>query len=414
MSASGLLEIDDARERVLAAAATLPAEQVAVGVQALGRVLAEDVHAVAPIPAFENSAMDGFAVRAGDLRAAGPASPAVLEVIGESRAGAPAAAGLESGQAIAISTGAMLPAGADAVVRVEDTHRVDGHVEITSASSSGEHVRRVGEDVQAGMRVLGRGTTIGPSELGVLASLGRTHADCTRRPLVSVLVTGDELLSSAQRMRKGGVRDSSSLTIPALAHCAGATIAHTGWAPDDAEATREGIAAALDGVDVAVVCGGVSVGEHDHVKAGLERLGARQIFWGLALKPGRPAWFGTAGDTLVFGLPGNPVSSMVTFTLLVAPALRALLGAADAGRATVALIGRDYEKPAGRAHALRCRLSMHEDGLHADPTGPQGSHILTSMLGADALAIIPSDSTHVRAGDRIRIEPLGSWTALPV
>jgi molybdopterin molybdotransferase len=179
--------------------------------------------------------------------------------------------------------------------------------------------------------------------------------------------------------------------------------------PDEAEATTAALAAAVEDVDVMVISGGVSVGVHDHVRPSLEVLGAQPAFWGLALKPGRPTWFGTLGSTLVFGLPGNPVSAMVTFVLLVAPALRALLGMPPpAGRAT-AVMECDYEKPAGRAHALRCRLSAREDGWHAEPTGAQGSHVLSSMLGADALAIIPTDTIAVRAGERVEIEPLQPW-----
>jgi molybdopterin molybdotransferase len=178
---------------------------------------------------------------------------------------------------------------------------------------------------------------------------------------------------------------------------------------DARDETRAAVASAVEGVDVAVIAGGVSVGEHDHVRPALAELGAREVFWGVALRPGHPAWFGTLDGTLVFGLPGNPVSAIVTFVLLVAPALDALTGAAGRPRRASAVLDSDYEKPPGRTHAVRCRLQAREDGWHATPTGPQGSHILTSMLGADALAIIPSEASRVAAGERVEIELLDRW-----
>jgi molybdopterin molybdotransferase len=412
MAASGHLEIEQARRLVLAAVRPLAAETVELS-DALGRALAEDVVAEQPVPAFEGSAMDGFAVRAADLASAAE-SPVTLVVIDESRAGVPTAATIAPGQAIAISTGAVMPAGADAVVRVEDTTRRGDVVEVRAAAAVGENVRRAGEDVLAGATVLHRGARLGPAELGVLASLGRASARCARRPRLSVLVSGDELLDPGAPARPGGVRDSNTPTISALAMTEGAHVVRTAHMPDDPLASTAAIEQAIEGVDVAVICGGVSVGEHDHVRSSLHELGALEELWGLALKPGHPTWFGTLGATLIFGLPGNPVSAMVTFVLLVRPALRALLGLESEPPRATAVLEHDYLKPAGRSHAVRCRLSVHEDGWHATLTGPQGSHILTSMLGADALAMIPSDVTAVRAGERVEIEPLAMrdrWAA---
>jgi len=410
MSGRKLLELDDARTAVLSAVRPLEHESVALGIGALGRVLGEDVAATHPVPAFDNSAMDGFAVRAPDLAGAGPTSPVTLRVVGESRAGHPARVALGEGQAVAISTGAMLPSGADAVLRVEET-RPDGEAEVQAlaAPETGTDVRRAGTDLLPGQTVLNAGGAIGPAELGVLASLGRSLIRCVRRPRVSVLVTGDELLGLQEAPRAGAVRDTSSYSISALAHCGGAEVTWAGRAADDERETRDAAERALAGADVAVVCGGVSVGAHDHVRPALAALGVQERFWGLALKPGSPAWFGERGETLVFGLPGNPVSAMVTFVLLVGPVLRAMTGRRELERRGEAIIDRDYEKPAGRAHAVRCRLHQREDGLHAEPTGPQGSHVLSSMLGADALAMIASDSTSVRAGERVPIVHLGEW-----
>jgi molybdopterin molybdotransferase len=408
MNADGNTEIDDARALVLAAVSALAHEHVALDA-ALGRVLAEDVAAEQALPPFDSSAMDGFAVRAGDLAGADTRQPVALRVIDESRAGQPAQAELAGGQAIAISTGAVLPAGADAVVPVERTRRENGYVHILERPEVGAHLRRAGEDAAAGTRVIAGGATLGPAQLGMLASLGRTHVSCARAPRVSVLVSGDELLAPGEQPRPGTIRDSNSHTIAALARCAGAQVLRGASVRDDASSTRTAIAQAVSDADAVVICGGVSVGEHDHVRPSLLALGAHQSFWGLALRPGHPTWFGTLDGTPVFGLPGNPVSAMVTFVLLAGPALRAMQGSINTAERATALLDGGYEKPAGRAHAVRCRISTRDDGLHAEPTGPQASHVLSSMLTADALAIVPSAATRVAPGTRVEIEPLHPW-----
>ena len=236
--------------------------------------------------------------------------------------------------------------------------------------------------------------------LPVRMAVNRGYAEPT-----TPLRAGDELLEPEEEMRPGGVRNSNAYTIPALAERAGAEAVRAGSAADDLDATREAIAPALDS-DVVVLCGGVSVGEHDHVKEALAELGVQRSFWGVALKPGKPTWFGTRGATLVFGLPGNPVSAMVTFVLLVRPALLALGGGRPERLRTTARLGRDCDKPPGRTHALRCRLELREDGWHAHPFERQASHVLTSMLGADCLALLPAASGPVRAGERVEVELL--------
>lgn len=404
MAAPKLIELEQARDAVLARVTPLGAEPVRLRA-ALGRRLAEDVSAGEPVPALDNSAMDGFAVRAADTRGASPEAPVALRLVGESRAGRPTEAPLEPGEAIRISTGAVVPEGADAVVRVEATGEENGTVLVEEAVEAGRDVRRAGDDIRSGATVIAEGTPLGPTELGVLASLGATDVSCRRRPRVCVLTSGDELLEPGEEMRPGGVRNSNAYSVPALAEEAGADVVVAGPAPDELGATRAAIEAALD-ADVVVVCGGVSVGEHDHVKRALAELGVEESFWGVALKPGRPTWFGTRGETLVFGLPGNPVSAMVTFVLLVRPALAALAGGRDGRKRVEARLASDYDKLPGRAHVVRCRLELRRDGWQAWPTGPQGSHILTSMLGADCLAIIPTEAGAIRAGERVEVELL--------
>jgi len=463
------IEIEAARREVLARVRLMAAEEVALA-EALGRRLAADAVAEAPFPPFDNSAMDGFAVRAADVAGASADSPVALTIVDESRAGHPAASALGAGQAIAISTGAMLPAGADAVVRVEDTARgsatpsgptgaetavpvedtvrgsatatgplganavaragdttrspatptgpggadagpprspagTAGRVLIRAAVAAGANVRRAGDDISAGEAVLRAGAELGAAELGALATIGLDPVPVRRRPRVAVLTSGDELTPPGRPLGPGAIRDSNSRTVAALARLAGAEVVSVDWTPDEPEATRAALGRALE-ADVAIVCGGISVGEHDHVKAALAELGAEEVFWRVALKPGGPTWFGTRGETLAFGLPGNPVSVMVTFLTFARPALIAMAGGEPASRRTTARLGAAYEKPTDRAHAVRCRLELDERGWVAWPLPRQGSHVLTSMLTADALALVPTACAGLAAGDTVDVEIL--------
>jgi molybdopterin molybdotransferase len=368
---------------------------------ALDLACAEDVVAPISLPSFDNSAMDGYAVRSGDAAAAGVHAPVELSLVGESRAGHPADLPVGRGEAIAISTGAMLPAGADCVVRLEDTEHRDGRVLILSAPRPGLNVRRAGEDLAAGELAIAGGTLLGPAELGVLASVGGRQVFCQRRPTVSVLSTGDELRAPGEQLGPGQIHDTNSHSVSALAALAGGLVQPPRWAGDTEAEVNDALAGVLS-ADVAIVCGGVSVGAHDHVRPALTALGVDQRFWGVALKPGRPTWFGVReGGGLVFGLPGNPVSAIVTFLLFVRPALLALAGHEDDPERTTALLDEPYPKQPGRAHAVRCRLSLAEDGWHVRPTKAQGSHVLSSMIGAECLAFIPTEAESLEAGCRV-------------
>jgi molybdopterin molybdotransferase len=415
-----LVELAEARRLVLERTPAIGAVSVPA-CDALGMVLAEKIVAPEPVPAEDNSAMDGYAVRAADLAGASAESPAVLRVVGESRAGQPhrfhplprygtgksgndAAGCLSAGEAIAISTGAVTPAGADSVVPVEMTARRDGSVEIVGEVLAGANVRRAGEDVRGGERVLAPGCRIGPAELGALALAARAEVDCALRPQVAIAVSGDELIGPHEPMRPGAVRDANSYTVPALATQAGAEVSILDRLPDSPAATHTGLARALE-ADVTVVCGGVSVGPHDLVRSALAELGVEQVFWRVALRPGKPLFFGVRpGGGIVFGLPGNPVSAMVTFLLFVRPALLATQGLDPWPRRLEAGFGCDYAKKPGRAEAVRCRLAAEDGTWVATPTKEQGSHVLTSMLGADGLAILPTGSAGVRAGERVEVE----------
>jgi molybdopterin molybdotransferase len=397
--------LEDARRLVLERVGPLGAESVPLR-HALGRRLAADVASTDPVPGFDNSSMDGFALRAADTSGASPESPATLRIVDESRAGHPAGSTLGEGEAIGISTGAVIPEGADSVVRVEDTSTGNGRVEVGVEIAPGNNLRHAGDDIEAGAVVIGEGTPLGAAEVGVLASVGVAQVPCARRPRLAVLTTGDELLEPEEPRRPGGVRNSDAYTIPALALSAGAEVVGIESVGDQPESTRAAIERML-GAEIAVICGGVSVGEHDHVKGALGSLGVDEVFWRVALKPGKPTWFGIApSGTLVFGLPGNPVSAMVTFLLFVRPAIAAMTGAPQAAQRLRAVLDEEVPKPPGRAHAVRCRLELRDDGWHASPTGDQDSHVLTSMLGADALAIVPADADPPAVGELVELELL--------
>jgi molybdopterin molybdotransferase len=400
---SDLITIDEARRRVLQSVTPLGDEPVILG-DALGRVLAEDVTSAIAVPPFDSSAMDGFAV------VAGPGGE--VDVIGEARAGHPyAGPAVAAGSAVRISTGAVVPEGADAVVPLERTTPVKGagsgdRVSVPE-SRPGQNVRRPGEDIRLDAVVLQTGTHLGPAELGVAASVGRAELRCAQRPRVAVLVTGDELTEPGAALGPGAIYSSNAISLGAQVERSGAVLIAGRSVPDDPGDTRAALSEALDDADVVIVSGGVSVGPHDHVKAALTELGVEERFWGVSLRPGKPTWFGTRGGTLAFGLPGNPVSAMVTFQLFVKPALAALQRSRSASRRAVAHLNEPVPRNPQREQAIRVRLHQTGNGLTAEPTkGAQGSHVLTSMLGADALALIAPGDGEAAAGERVEVELL--------
>ena len=375
-----LMPIERACELVLARVSPLPSEEVALR-NCIGRHLAADVASGEDIPAFDNSAMDGYAVRSADVAAATTDRPARLRLAGESSAGHPAEAEVGAGEAFAISTGAAVPAE--------------------------NNIRRAGEDVRAGARVLSAGARLGAAEVGAIAAVGHPAATCARRPRLALLLTGDELVEPGEPLGPGQIRDSNAYAVPPLAEAAGAEVVSIEIAPDNHEGTLAALDRALR-ADVVVVCGGISVGEHDHVRPALAELGAEEVFWRVALRPGKPTYFGIGpGGKPVFGLPGNPVSAMVTFLLFARPALIAMQGGDPASHRVEAALTERYETVAGRAEAIRVGLEAGRGGWEATPTGPQGSHVLTSMIGADGLAVVPTEVDVVEAGDPVTVELLG-------
>ena len=394
-----LITIAEARDLVSRTAEPLGTERVPID-EAHGRVLADDLKAAGDVPPFPCSAMDGYAIVYGD-------AGRTLTVVGESRAGTPSAQPLAVGQAIRISTGAAIPHGATAVIPQENVEIRDGAIVTRFAVTEGAHVRGAGEDMRAGETVLRAGTTLGGAELGAAVAAGAAELTVYRRPRVQVLSTGDELRAPGEPLGPGEIHNSNAPMLDALATAEGAVTTTPQRLPDDRAATEAGLAGALETNDVVIVTGGVSVGPHDHVKPALAALGVEEVFWRVALQPGKPTWFGRRGDTLVFGLPGNPVSAVVTFSLFVRPALAALQGRRETELfESEAVLGTAVRRNPDREQAIRVRLERRNGALVATPNGPQGSHIVTSLLGADALAFVPAGEGELEAGTAVALAPL--------
>ena len=390
---SDLLEVAEAGRRVAARVTPLEVERVPLAA-AMGRIAAEDGRSAVDLPPFDRSAMDGYAVRAADT-----APPAPLALTGEVAAGEVAGGTLAPGTALGITTGAALPAGADAILRVEDAHVQDGHVTPAGEVRRGRHVRYRGEDVERGAVLAPAGEPLTVQRLTGLASAGVGEVAVRRRPVVHVLATGTELLEVGAPPEPGRVHESNRLTLQLLAERTGAQVVLHPVVPDDRAATHRAVTAALEG-DVLLVSGGVSVGPHDHVKPALEAAGVAEEFWRVRLKPGKPLWFGHRGATLVFGLPGNPLSTIACYLLFVGPALRRMQGEAGAAPLTVPVRLATAAGPSdNRTTLLTARLARGADGVwEATPTEGQGSHLTGALAASDAFAIVPHDAGEQPAG----------------
>lgn len=405
-----MLEVQDAVARVAAAFAPLPAEARAL-LDAQGLVLAEDVRAGVTLPPWDNSAMDGFAVRADDVAPARRDAPARLRVVGAVSAGAIPERAVGAGEAIAIMTGAPIPPGADTVVRVEDTARDGGDVLVLDARDAGKNLRPRGEDVRAGDIAIAAGTALGAAQLGVLASVGAARVRVHRRPRIAIVGSGDELveLDRFAEVEKGRrIVSSNSYTLQAAVREAGGEPVYLGIARDDPDDLRAHVERAR-GCDLLLTCGGISMGDADHTRPVLQSLGASLDFWRVRMRPGAPIGFGSLDAMPWIGLPGNPVSALVTFELFARPAIRRMLGHALPFRRPVrARVTERVATAAALTHFMRARLTHADDGaLEARLTGPQGSGLLTSMARADALLVIPADLRVVEPGTMLAAIPLG-------
>jgi molybdopterin molybdotransferase len=391
---ASLLTIDEAIARVLARARPLDDEQVAVE-ESAGRVLAEDVVASVDLPPFASSAMDGYAIRAAD-------TPGRLPVVARIAAGLPAGRALAGGEAMEISTGAAVPEGADSVVPVEDVVVSGNAIDVAAPVDVGAHVRPVAGDVSAGDPLLAAGTRLGAAQVGALAAVGIAGVRCARRPRVAVLSTGTELRSPGESLGPGQIYESNGVMLAAAFATAGAVVERIAPVTDDEDAHRDALARGLE-ADVLVSSGGVSVGPHDLVRRVLAELGVEEDFWGVAVKPGKPLAFGVGERTLVFGLPGNPVSALVGVELFVRPALFALQGASrpgpvfEQGRLASAVL-----RNVGRDTLARARLVPLPDGLALEPVSGQESHMIARAAGADALVLVPRGAGELAAGADVR------------
>ena len=401
-----LLPVEAALATVLEGVDPLEPEPVTLE-HAQGRVTAGAIRGGADVPAFDNSAMDGFAVRSGDVRGATAAEPVELSVKGESRAGTPWTGSVARGEAVGISTGALLPGGADAGIRVEAGTAASGGIVVSREVGSGHDIRRRGEVARAGEEVLGQGTRLGAVELGILATAGCGLVRCHRRPRVTVLTSGDELVEPGTELEPGQIWNSNSTVISALIRDAGGKLVAAQSVPDRHQETVHALEDAL-GSDLVVICGGVSVGEHDHVKPALAELGVEQKFWRIALKPGRPAWFGTRGDSRVLGLPGNPVSALVVFRLLAHPLLRALSGEIGGAVPLRGRLAAPVERLPGRMQAVPCRFAVGNQSGDFEPLPQLGSHDFLSLRGARLLALVPEGTGRAEAGEEVEAVPLGA------
>jgi molybdopterin molybdotransferase len=398
------LSVEEAHARIAAALAPIGgAEKVALR-SALGRMLAQDVRSPVNVPAHTNSAMDGYALRGSDLPAQGSAE---LAVVGVAWAGRPYTSTIERGQCTRIMTGAPIPKGADTVIMQEDVERDGDTIHVGNGHKSGQHVRAAGEDVSAGQIVLTTGRQLLPVDLGLLASLGIAEVKVRRRLRVAFFSTGDELRSIGETLSDGQVFDSNRYTLYGMLARLGVDIIDMGVVPDERQATHEAFLQAADNADVLITSGGVSVGDADYVKETLDKIG-QVDFWQIAIKPGRPLAFGRVKAAVFFGLPGNPVSVMVTFYQFVVPALRLMMGQIGVDPAPTFRVrcASRLKKTRGRTEFQRAVLERTAEGeLVVRTTGAQGSGLLHSMSVANCFVVLPADSGGVEPGAFVEVQP---------
>jgi molybdopterin molybdotransferase len=398
-----MLSFDEALARVLEDVPSVGTERVSLR-DAAGRVLGRAIAARGPFPPFDASAMDGYAVAITSFTGAGPWT---FEVTSESRVGRQPAA-LETGSACRIFTGAPVPAGADTVVMQEDVARDGSRATFRTSPDRGAHIRRAGEDIGAGDVALQAGVRLGAFQLALAASLDHPELVVAKRPRVTIVCTGDELRAPGDPPRPGTIAESNAIGLRLLAEQAGASVSVAPLVGDDLPATRAAIESALSSSDLLITVGGVSVGDHDVVRPALEQAGVALGFWKVAIKPGKPLALGRAGRVRVLSLPGNPASSLVTFTLFGLPLLRAMQGDKNPlpQRLRARLASRLSRKP-GRLEFLRSALTMAGDVLSVLPLSNQASGAVTSMAWSDALAVIPAEATTLPEGEMVDVLRVG-------
>jgi len=390
-----MLSFEAARKLILDSVSPRGVERVEI-LESLGRTLAEEIVAPWDLPAADNSAMDGYAVIASDCL-----EPAALEVIGHIPAGAVSTVAVSSGFAFKIMTGARTPPGCDAVAPIEETEEQGNRVFIKRPVRKGQHIRYKGEDVREGESVVTAGTIIRPTEISMLASCGRVFVPVYRKPTVAILSTGDELIELGEPAAPGRIINSNALSLAASVREAGCEPIMLGIARDNHEDHRRKMIEGFKS-DALITSAGVSAGDHDHVRDVLKELGVEHKFWKVAMKPGGPTAFGMKDGTPVFSLPGNPVSTMVTFEIFVRPALLRMLGRQRVIRPTVTVtLAEEVSKKAGKVQFVRLRLERDGRGFRGRSSGDQHTGILKTMLMADAMAVLPAEATRFAAGAEV-------------
>ncbi len=407
-----ILTVEQALEELLSKIKRLGSESVYLS-EAVGRVLAKDVVADISLPSFDNSAVDGYAVIASDTANASPNHASVLQQIETIYAGANPEKKITNGFTSKIMTGAPLPEGANAVVMLEDSTESENNlIEIHTQVQAGQGVRKEGEDIQLASTPLCEGTLLHAGEIGILAALGQPKVNVVRRPRVAVVSTGDEVVEISQGVipPKGKIRNSNRYLLSALTLQTGAALQSARHLPDELEPTMRGLKQCVEsGADVIVVAGGVSVGEKDYVRPALEKLGKLDI-WKVNMKPGKPIAIGSIGDTLFFGLPGNPVSAQVTWELFVRPALLKMMGRSNSQRMQVeALLESNISHSQGRTEYVRGKVRWRNGSFHVVPTGEQGSGMMHSLQDMNCLIVIPADETNVEKGSTVTVMILGDY-----
>ena len=400
-----MITVDEALDKVLYHIKPLGAEKVSI-LEALGRVIAEDIDAHRDIPPLDNSGMDGYAVRSEDIRNADANHPVRLNVIEDLPAGFISSRIVGKGEAIRIMTGAPIPRGADTVIPVEDTTKERDFAAILRPGLPGENIRRAGEDVKKGERVVSKGDVIRPAEIGMLASARRSFVSVYQSPVVAILCTGEELVDVDGVLDEGKIVSSNSYALAAQVKECGAIPVQLGIARDRKEEIKEKLLQGLR-ADVILSSAGVSVGDYDFVKDVLRDLGVEMVFWRVAMKPGRPLAFGTIEGKPVFGLPGNPVSSMVSFEQFVRPSLLKMTGHLRIFRPMIeAILKEEIHKEPGRRHFVRASVIFERDHYSVTTTGAQGSGILRSMVKANGFVVIPEGREIIRAGEKVKVQLL--------
>ena len=400
-----MIQVQEALDKILCQIQFKGVERVPLG-QALGRVLTEDVVSRINNPPLDNSAMDGYAVIAKDIQSATPENPVKLEMVEEIAAGYTAKGTLKPGQTMRIMTGAPIPPGADAVLMQEDTQKDGNAILCLDKADVAENIRRAGEDVKIGEGVIKKGTTLSPAHIGMLAVIGRSQIAVSQRPTVAILSTGDEILELDETPQGPQIFNSNGHMLAAQIKSAGGIPVYLGIAKDTEKDLMEKFEWALK-ADIVVSSGGVSVGDYDLVKSSLQKMGQDMLFWKVAMKPGKPLAFGRIGKTPIFGLPGNPVSSFVSFEQFVRPSLRKVLGCSDLSHKTVqAKLTRTINKKPGRLHFLSSVVSWADGEYTVTPAGEQGSGILKSAANANGLLIFPLEAEEIKQGQEVAVQML--------